>query len=240
MAESLQNESIQMVNARALVLSACDELQKARDLSDEWNGIWERTLTLCKKHNIEFENDVSPSEGIRLKRPRKLPSAFHDYVVEAPVEEHTEILDSSYQYKTKVFFVILDRMQEELKRRFSAVNDVVYNGIDAPGPMSKQFFNQKVLQKFALHYKTILFDNTTDDEGNELKLNNEIVAAKFLLDDKLKKMQKEDKSVSLSTVDIYTELQKFGAFKTLELLLQISMTLPVTTASCERSFSCLN
>jgi hypothetical protein len=72
-----------------------------------------------------------------------------------------------------------------------------------------------------------------------LKLNNEIVAAKFLLDDKLKKMQNKDKSVSLSTVDIYTELQKFGAFKTLELLLQISMTLPVTTASCERSFSCL-
>ena len=85
--------------------------KKARDLSDEWNGIWERTLTLCKKHNIEFENDVSPSEGIRPKRPRKLPSAFHDYVVEAPVEEHTEILDSSYQYKTKVFFVILDRIR---------------------------------------------------------------------------------------------------------------------------------
>ena len=30
LAESLQNESIQMVNARALVLSACDELQKSQ------------------------------------------------------------------------------------------------------------------------------------------------------------------------------------------------------------------
>jgi hypothetical protein len=62
-----------------------------------------------------------------------------------------------------------------------------------PCPKSDKTFYVKC----ALHYKTIIFDNTTDDEGNELKLNNEIVTAKFLLDDKLKKMQNKDKSVYL-------------------------------------------
>ena len=72
-----------------------------------------------------------------------------------------------------------------------------------------------------------------------LQLKNEIVAAKFLLDDKLRKMQTQDKNASLSAFDIYTELKGFEAFKTQELLLQISMILPDTTASCQRSFSCL-
>jgi len=57
-------------------------------------------LTLCKKHNITFENEVWPSEGIRPKSRGKLPSSLRGYVVEAPVEEQYEILDSSYQCKT--------------------------------------------------------------------------------------------------------------------------------------------
>ena len=84
------------------------------------------------------------------------------------------ILDSSYQFKTKVFYPVLNRIPEELKRRFSSVNDVVYNGIDALCPMSKQFFNQTALQKFALHYKTVIgptvLDSTTDDDSNKLKM----------------------------------------------------------------------
>ena len=77
------------------------------------------------------------------------------------------------------------------------------------------------------HYEALLLRNGLSfpddyahgDESKELKQNIEIVAAKFSLDDK-PKMQTIGGSVSRSTVDLLTELQKFGAFKTLELLME--------------------
>ena len=133
-------------------------------------------------------------------------------------------------YRTKVFYPIVDRMVEELQRRFSSENETVYNGINALCSKSDTFFDQTALQKFALYYKEVVFESN-DNDSNLLQLKNEIVAAKFLLDDKLRKMQTQDKNASLSAFDIYTELKGFESFKTQKLLLQISMMLSVTTAS---------
>ena len=131
-----------------------------------------------------------PTESIRPKRPRKLPSELDNVLVEAPVEQHNDILDTSTEYRTKVFYPVVDRMVEELQRRFSSENEIVYSGIDALCSTSDTFFDQTALQKFTLHYKEIVFES--NDDSNLLQLKNELVAAKFILDDKLRKMQTQD------------------------------------------------
>ena len=138
-----------------------------------------------------------PNEGIRPKRPRKLPAALDNLLVEAPVEQHNDTLDTLNGYRTQVFCPIVDRMVEELQRRFSSKNEIVYNGVDALCSTSDTFFDQTALQKFVLHYKEVVFESN-DNDSNLLQLKNEIVATKFLLEDKLRKMQTQHKKASLS------------------------------------------
>ena len=125
-------------------------------------------------------------------------------------------------------------MLQELKRRFAPANEFVYSGVDALSPTSESFLDASVLEPFAMHYKAIVFDSP---DNNLSRFRGEITTAKFLLDDIMKKQPSEKKLLSI--LDVYEEIKKYGAFKMLMSLLQISMTLPVSTASCERSFSCL-
>ena len=121
--ESLQHELIQITKARKLVSSVCHQLQQARKKSDNWNSIWSKSVVICKNKKIPIEKEVLPTVGIRPKRPRKLPAALDNFLVEAPVEQHNDTLDTSNEYRTKVFYPIVDRMVEELQYHFSSENE---------------------------------------------------------------------------------------------------------------------
>lgn len=223
--------------AQKLVYTVCIQLQAFRDKSEGWDGIWAASVAVCEAHNIPVEYEVLPMEGIRPRRQRKLPAALNDYVVEAPVEQEMDFFAASHEYKTKLYFPIVDRMLQELKRRFAPANEFVYSGVDALSPTSESFLESSVLEPFAIHYKAIVFDSDHSLDNNLFRFRGEITTAKFLLDDIMKKQPSEKKFLSI--LDVYEEVKKYGAFKMLMSLLQISMTLPVSTASCERSFSCL-
>ena len=70
-----------------------------------------------------------------------------------------------------------------------------------------------------MHYKAIVFDSPDNDLS---RFRGEITTAKFLLDDIMKKQPSEKKLLSI--LDVYEEIKKYGAFKMLMSLLQISMT----------------
>jgi len=234
LAESLQNSSVLISTAQKLVSAVSSNLQAFRDKPDAWAGIWAASVAVCEAHAIPVEHEVLPTEGIRPRRKRKIPQALNEFVVEASIEQQND-LTTSHQYKTQLFFPILDRILQELQRRFAPVNEVIHNGVDALLPTSPTFLEVSVLEPFALHYKAIIFDSP---DNNLSRFRGEITTAKFLMEDIMKKQTPEVKKL-LSTVDVYEEIKKFGTFRMLMSLLQISMSLPVSTASCERSFSCL-
>ena len=94
LAESLQNESIQITKARKLLSSVCHQLQQVGKKSNNWNSIWSKSVVICNNQKIPIEKEVLPTEGIRSKRPRKLPAALDNFLVEASVEQHNDTLDT--------------------------------------------------------------------------------------------------------------------------------------------------
>ena len=124
-------------------------------------------------------------------------------VEEAPVEQQTDFLATSHEYKTQLFSPIVDRMLQELKRRFAPANEFVYSGVDALSPTSESFLDASVLEPFAMHYKAIVFDSP---DNNLSRFRGEITTAKFLLDDIMKKQSSEKKLLSI--LDVYKEIKK--------------------------------
>jgi len=107
-------------------------------------------------------------------------------------------------------------MLSELDRRFSGDAKVIMQGVSALSPTSESFLDHSVLKEIALRYG-ICRDG----------LIHEIPLAKRLVS-----------NGCITVLEFLTRLCPYKqAFDCLYNLLLISVTLPVTTASCERSFS---
>lgn len=106
----------------------------------------------------------------------------------------------------------------ELNRRFSANNIDLFNSLDGFNPQSPHFLNFSLISSFAS-----LYGIASDDYLiTECRLATRTFSTKELL----------------SVSSVYTDLlQLQAAFPTLKKLFQIALTLVVSTAHCERSFS---
>lgn len=126
---------------------------------------------------------------------------------------------SHVQQHISIFYEVLDCLISELDRRFSKESCAIFCGISALFPGGQSFLSEKDLQAFAVAYSVSQHD-----------LQHEIPLVKKLL----MKEPKQPTSVAqfLSFLTPYK-----AAFECLYRLLLIAVTLPVTSASCERSFS---
>lgn len=108
-----------------------------------------------------------------------------------------------------------------MDRRFTPTNLDLMKALQACHPLSSNFLEPSILSHMASLYK--------------LKLNNDI----FSVECTLAKRTVEDKNIT-SVIDLYHHiLPRQAAFPTLSKLLQIGLTLAVSTAHCERSVSAL-
>ena len=122
------------------------------------------------------------------------------------------------------YFEVIDRLSDELKRRFSAKATYIETGACALNPSNGSFLNVDALTPMAQHY------GVKEDD-----LKAEVHQVKRLI------QKKEADGVSINTPsELNTMLMPYkDAFPDIFRLLNISLTIPVTSASCERSFSCL-
>ena len=132
----------------------------------------------------------------------------------------TEIL-SEEDYKNNVYFEVLDRLMSELKRRFSVNVSEVMKGASALNPKAGDFLEKNSIKHVI---KTMAND-----------LHAELHQIKRLI------IRKQNSGMQLeTTMNLYTMLQQYSeAFPDVFKLVNISLTLPVTSAGCERSFSCM-
>jgi hypothetical protein len=137
--------------------------------------------------------------------------------------------DESAFLRKEIYFPIIDRTLVELNTRFSQECVAVIRGIDAFVPSSKHFLNLNATEAFAEHYKA----------------NEEDLALEFRqMARMLQRMKSEGKYPEFTPGDELLQFANFvygykDAFYEISRLTRIACTIPITTASAERSFSSL-
>ena len=205
----LAAKSIDFSKAQCLIKSV---ISQVADLRNEraFSNIYLQITSFCEEHNIDLLSTP------RARRVPTLSSRFKDVVITISVGQR-ETMNNEDQYRTNLYYPLIDSTLIELNDRFSFENMQILNGISALCPDSDNFLQSEVLKPFALQMK-----------ADFSLLCNEIQV--------LKQMLKDSKLNSI--VDLYAELLPLKqAFPTVIFLVVAALTIPVSSTTCERTFS---
>ena len=213
LSDELQSQNLDLACAATLV-TACQAALEAYRSDEMWGRLFKYISDICKLHEIEIGESMHPRQ--KRRPPRQLDDSL---VYESSGSRG--IPECSSQLKTELFFPVIDAFSVELRRRFDDKNIDIMKGIQACHPHSNTFLSFSALKPLADIYS--LADSQT--------LVGELEVARRLFMDK-EKFSK--------TNDVFLRLHSLrDAFPTLSKLVKIAMTIAVSTASCERSFSAM-
>ena len=174
---------------------------------------WEKVFTYAKK--VAELNSIEISATVQSRRQRQAPRHFENGIVCQSIRA-TDILSSSQHHKVNIYFPVLDSILMELRNHFSHNNIEIMKAISSINTQSKAFLDTSTLKPL-----TILYN-----------LDHDYVCMEAVLTKKTLELQ--------NAYDVFVELLPLkSALPTLLTLVQISMTIVVSTAHCERSFSAL-
>ena len=210
LSDLLQSSKIDLGKAGNLITATIETVEIFRSDSE-----WEKVLAYSK--NVAEQHGVPLESFIQSRRTREHPRRYDDGYIFTSTGSRSA--GTQLDYKVSLYYPILDCFLAELKQRFTDKNREIMKAIHACQPSSSKFLDMTELQPIVDTYSL-----------NHDYLISETMIAKRVLKDK----QLEDIS------DVVIELVPLKeAFPCLLELLQISMTISVSTAKCERSFSTL-
>ena len=210
LSDQLQSTNINTASAADLVAATIEVLQKFRS-NEEWSKLYKYATDVASLNNISITST-------KTQRQRKAPRRLDDVIVLESTGGR-DLLTGSEDYKVSLYFPVLDAMIVELQRRFADKNLHIMRAIQSCNPESSCFLETNTLIPLAEAYGL-------DKES----LTMECILAKRTL------VGKDISSIS----DVLTEVFPLrAAFPTLLRVLQIGLTIVVSTAECERSFSAL-
>jgi len=200
-----------MGKAADLVTATLEILQQFRS-DEEWDKMYQYICNATALYNIT----ISP---LRSQRPQRwTPGRFNEgFVMETT--GNRAIPTSSDEYKVTLYFPVLDSMIAEFQKRFGSKNVQLMKAIRCCHPESPNFLEVEHLMSLVTAYHL-------DRESLAIECS---IAQKFLRD-------KELEGVNEVLLEI---LPLRDTFPVLLKLIQISLTITVSTAKCERSFSSL-
>lgn len=220
LSDTLQSVNINIAKAAELASATTKTLEEYRS-DDYWKKVYAYAVIVSKHHNVDVELRK------KSKRQSRLPGRLDDGLVCTPVGHRTSsggvvnnCSDSTSEHlKITLFYPMLDAFILELNKQFSFENIQIMQAIQACNPKSDNFLNSDKLVGIAQKYN---IDTET--------MNEETTLAKVALKDKA--MENID--------DVLRELAPLKlAFPALIKIVQIAITIGVTTAKCERCFSAL-
>jgi hypothetical protein len=210
----LQSSCVDLSAAADLVQNLTAVFKDMRD-TDAFSTIFSMAEEHCKECNID---PVLP-----IPRVRKLPRRLQSAIIENSLG-HCTVVDSQTSFRQHIYYPVVDCLISELERRFSNQSVSVMHGIQALTPRHASFLSSDKIHDFAALY-----------QGNAEDLSHEIY--------QLKRMLQRDQFSALNMktlVDLACVIEPYKlAFQELYRLITIAIVLPVTSASCERSFSAL-
>ena len=209
LSEQLQSSTVDLSHASELVLATMSLLTEYRT-NDCWERIYTYTSEIAKLHEIDSHTfDIE-------RRQRKRPAHLNDSVLLESVGNR-EPLSTSQDLKNHLYFPVLEKFIAEMKR-FDNKNLVVMKGVSSCSPSSSTFLSLHELEEFAEAYNV---DNAS------LEVECSLVK----------------RALSLSSCEIssfgYYLFSRQPSYETLRELVQIALTIAVTSAEGERSFSAL-
>ena len=213
MSDALQSPNFDLLTADDLAQSVITAISEKRT-DDNWAAIRKQAGDMCVNTGIATVH--------REKRQTQTAKHLEGFIVEAPIERPG--MGSMDELKTQSFYPVLDRLLMELRRRFSIEANGVLAGLPALSPNHPSFLDKQVILPMARHYGV-----------SEENLCAELHQVRRLL------KRKEEQGCTINSNQEFLSLMRpyKDAFVDLYKLISISLTLPVTSASCERSFSCL-
>ncbi|XP_060851596.1 zinc finger MYM-type protein 1-like [Rhopalosiphum padi] len=189
--------------------------------SEKFKTVWTEVIALAKEFNISLE---IPAKG--SKRKRKETTNLQNYYVSnttgaecsyANVDELNEGMndeDTQFEYwKVNGYFRILDCVLSGLRSRFSTESLKIGHSIDN---FMKLKYDESL--HFIEHYENALCIDKDQLKAEMLIMKNCI--------------NKDDFDIGALVSEINKKI-----FPNLYKLLQVALTIPVSSASCERSFS---
>jgi len=125
----------------------------------EFEKMWNATLKNASANNISLDD-------VNSKRSKKLPSKFKNCILVQKINslEEDRCVTEKSEFRTKLYYSIIDRITSELSRRFKE-NASVLKGFSTLNPASDIFLNVAEITPLAIHYGCDI-----DSIKNELKL----------------------------------------------------------------------
>lgn len=216
----LQKVTSDIAQANVLIESLSESFKKMRN--DEEHQDF--TAVYLEAQSISLENavDLPSSENLKKeKRKKKIPKKFEKYICEHLTQEN---LREQNDFRLHVFIPAVDLIINEIKNRFGNTNTII-SGVGALHPNSTAFLRFEVLRPFAEFYNSDI--NLLQSELN-------------ILPNTIKKYEEEN-GMKIDTIMDFLDLLNIYkiAFSETYKLVVISVTIPVSSAACERTFSSL-
>ena len=138
-------------------------------------------------------------------------------------------MDSTEIFRLHIYLPVIDCLIGELQRRFSNASVTVMLGVQALTPKHSSFLAKDKLEAFAK-----IFMGNIEDLGHEIHQLQRLLQRVDAYSSKSKPLK------PLTMLELANFLQPYKlAFNELYRLLNIAIVLPVTSASCEQSFSAM-
>ena len=221
LSDALQASDLDLASATYLISSVETIISESR--SDvKWTKLWEEAVSFASEHGVIVT--VDSSSTVRLHRVTQPPKRLDDCFATSDAPRIAERLASCKEYRSQLYYVTIDRILQEFSSRFSNPNKELMKAVQACSPKAANFLELEALKPLLELYSTKI----SPTSNTEL----ELMHAKGVVS-----QAKPNAETLNDVIDALSPLR--AAFAGLTQLLQIVLTLAVTTASCERSFSSL-
>ncbi|XP_073726196.1 zinc finger MYM-type protein 1-like [Misgurnus anguillicaudatus] len=205
----LQSETIDLAKAAEYKGAVCDTLRQMRT-DEKAVMLYDTVRTICAANQVP--------EPCTATRQRQKQKRMEVYVVDSSCGTVSDLSDAE-KLKRNLYLPCLDRMVGEMDQRFSSLNEQILKGLQACNPGSDSFLCLEHLRGLADHYNV------------DLRTEEVLVAKNYLAHKK--------ESLSIKDIQCVFNLLDKVMFPSLTQVMQISLTIPVNSCSCERSFSVL-
>ncbi|KAG0411775.1 hypothetical protein HPB47_011113 [Ixodes persulcatus] len=143
LSDYLQNKKCDLTHASMMVNAVLERFRYLRT-PEGFSSIWSQCLS------------VAETNGIRLveeRRINRLPVHLAKYLTDAQLPGEGASYSTENDCRVHVFLPILDRMCEELHRRFSD-SDLILKGLNCFQPQHDRFMDISLVEPLAKHYSS--------------------------------------------------------------------------------------
>lgn len=219
-----QQEDMTLGKAAEFIRSTLRVLEEDRNNETHFDEIWKEIGNLCDIAGIQLivpsasEVASSCSTAPKRKRPSKISSKLDDFVVTSTVGHKDDIIDDKKSCRIKVYNQIYDNVIRQFKSRFSDESLIIARAID-----SFLDFNYNDALPFINYYKS----------SANIKINEDLLQAELKI---LKNVYSNlTPNGRVDPVKFIFENKKIAP--NAYILAKISATIPISSATAERSFS---